>query len=127
MLNTTTITFAGNLAADPELRFTPSGKAVAETRVLVNKRTQNDSGEWVDGEPTGHKIKIWGPAAENFAAHAGKGDRVLVTGRVDTDTWTDKDTNQKRTAQVVIVDEIAESYAWRQPPEQTEHTDPWDQ
>jgi single-strand DNA-binding protein len=115
MLNTTTTTFAGNLAGDPQLRYTTNGKPVAEARVLVNKRTQNDAGEWTDGEPTGHTIKVWGPAAENFAAHAAKGTRVLVTGRVDTDTWTDKDTSEKRTAQVVIVDEIAESYAWRKP------------
>lgn len=51
MLNATTVTFAGNLAAAPELRFTPNGRAVAEFRVIVNRRTKNEAQEWKTGNP----------------------------------------------------------------------------
>ena len=62
---TTTVTFEGNLAADPELRFTPTGKQLAELRVLVNARHQNDAGEWEDAEPTRHRVTCFGTLAEN--------------------------------------------------------------
>ena len=78
MLNTTTVTFAGNLAADPELRFTSSGKAVVEVRVIVNRRVRNDAGDgYTDAEPTAWSCTIWGSPGENVAESLAKGDRVL--------------------------------------------------
>lgn len=113
MLNASTVTFAGNLAADPEVRFTAAGKAVAEIRVMVNRRVRNDAGDgYVDAEPTAWTCTIWGGPAENVAESLTKGDRVLVTGRVETDTWTDQATGEKRTKPVVIVEEIATSLTW---------------
>jgi len=111
MLNTT-IVFEGNLAADPELRFTLSGKHILELTVLVNERRQDDAGEWVDAEPTRHHVKAFGTLAENVAESVGKGDRLIVVGRVTTDTWTDKDSGGKRTAQQVLADAIGPSLRW---------------
>lgn len=104
-MSTTVITFAGNLAADPELRFTPQGKPVANCRVLVNRRVRNGAGEWEDAEPTAHNVVVWGQPAENLAETAQRGDRVLVHGHVETETWDDRESGEKRTRQVVVVNE----------------------
>ena len=111
MLTTTTI-FEGNLAADPELRFTPNGKQVVEFTVLVNSRRQNDAGEWEDREPTRHQIKAFGTLAENTAGSLQKGDRVIVAGNVTTDSWDDRDTGSKRTMQKVLADAVGISLRW---------------
>ena len=61
---TTTTMFQGNLAADPKLRYTNGGTPVAEFRVLVSHRVKNNAEEWVDAEPTGHNVKVYGRLAE---------------------------------------------------------------
>lgn len=100
-MNTIT-TFAGNLTEDPELRFTNGGTPVANLRVAVNRRVkQND--EWVDGTPTFHSVKVWGPAGENLVESLFRGDRVLVHGQVETESWADKDTGELRYKDVVVV------------------------
>ncbi|GGO94100.1 single-stranded DNA-binding protein [Nocardioides phosphati] len=99
----TVITFSGNLVADPELRFTPSGTAVLEFRALVNRRAKNAAGDWHDADPTAHNVKVWGQQAENLAESAGRGDRVLVHGLVETESW-EKD-GEKRTKDVVTISE----------------------
>jgi single-strand DNA-binding protein len=99
----TVITFSGNLVADPELRFTNSGTPVLEFRALVNRRAKNTAGEWHDAEPTAHNVKVWGEQAENLAESAGRGDRVIVHGIVETESW-EKD-GEKRTKDVVTVSE----------------------
>jgi single-strand DNA-binding protein len=111
MLNTTVI-FEGNLAADPEVRFTPSGAQITEFTVLVNRSRQNESGDWVDDEPTRHACKAFRQLGENIAESLGRGDRALVVGNVVTDTWADKDSGDKRTRQVVLVDAIGPSLRW---------------
>lgn len=113
MLNNTQTTFAGNLASDPTLEFTShKGIPVVEFTVIVNRRTQNTQGEWVDGTPTSHTCKLYGQGAENAAESLTTGERVLVTGTVQTDTWTDKETGTNRYRQMVIVDEIGASLAY---------------
>ena len=108
----TTVTFEGNLAADPELRYTASGKQVVEFTVLVNERRLNtDTGEWEDGEPTRHRVKAFKQLGENIAESLRKGDRVFVHGTITTEVWTDKDTGDKRTAQKVLADIV-----WTLPP-----------
>ncbi|MFC6044867.1 single-stranded DNA-binding protein [Nocardioides hankookensis] len=102
----TTLTFAGNLVDDVELRYTPTGKAVASFRVLVNRRVK-DGEQWKDGEPTGFNCEIWGVPAENAAESYQRGNRVLVTGELITEAW-DKD-GEKQTRPVVRVEEIAAS------------------
>lgn len=102
------ITFAGNLAIDPEVRFTPSGRAVATLTVLENRRRRTADGQgWEDAEPNRYKVEVWGAMAENVAESLGRGDRVLVTGSIVTDRWTHKETGEERTTQKVNADEVA--------------------
>ena len=103
-----TITFAGNLAADPELRFTPSGRGVARFTVIENRRRRTEDGQgWEDAEPNVFRVQVWGSFAENVVESCGKGDRVHVTGSIVTDRWTDKETQEDRTAQHVKADEVS--------------------
>ena len=106
-MNATQITTIGNLTSDPDLRFTPSGKAVATVRIAVNHRIRQGE-EWVDGEPSFYDVTLWEKLAENAAESLRKGDRVLVTGQVHTEAWTDSD-GAKRTKQVIIDPEIGAS------------------
>lgn len=133
---TTVVTFAGNLTDDPELRFTPSGKAVTNVRVLVNRREKNSADEWVDAEPTPHNIEVWGDPAEHVAESLAKGNRVLVHGVVETRSWEDRESGEKRTKTVVVVNErfgeigASLSYAVARPArvertKQTQQQDPW--
>jgi single-strand DNA-binding protein len=100
---TTTTMFQGNLTADPRLRHTAGGTAVAEFRVLVNQRV-NDGERWIDGEPTGHNVKVYGRLAEAVVEQLRQGGHVIVIGRTETTAWPDRDTGEKRTATRVIVD-----------------------
>lgn len=101
------ITFAGNLAADPELRYTPSGQAVTRLTVIENRRRKSaDGASWEDAEPNVYRVQVWGGAGENVFESCGKGDRVLITGRIVTDRWADKETGEARTGQHVTADEV---------------------
>ena len=103
-----TITFAGNLAADPELRFTPSGRGVARFTVIENRRRRTEDGQgWEDAEPNVFRVQAWRSFAENVVESCGKGDRVHVTGSIVTDRWADKETREDRTAQHVKADEVS--------------------
>ena len=106
-MNATQITTAGNLTSDPDLRFTPTGKAVATVRIAVNQRVRQGEA-WVDGEPSFYDVSLWEKLAENAAESLRKGDRVLVTGQVQTQTWTDS-AGAKRTKPVIIDAEIGAS------------------
>ena len=86
----------GRLGNDPELRFTPSGHAVANFSIgHTPRRKQGD--EWVDGETVWMRCSIWRDDAEKIANEATKGDLVLVTGTLEARSWDDKETGQKRT------------------------------
>lgn len=108
----TTINFTGNLAADPELRFTPSGKAVARYTVIENRNRKNDAGEWEQGEPNVFHVETWGQQGENVAESLAKGDRVFVAGIIFTDRWTDKESGDERTMQKVRGDEVGPTLKW---------------
>jgi single-strand DNA-binding protein len=108
----TSVTFEGNLAHDPQVRFTASGKQVTEITVLVNERRQNGDGEWVDAEPTRHVVRAFKTLAENIVESLSKGDRVFVHGTVTTDSWTDKESGDKRTAQRVVAEVVGPSLRW---------------
>ena len=84
MYNHTTI--VGNLVDDPELRFTNNGIALANLRIAVTQRIQQD-GEWRDGETSFFKVNVWRGQAEHLADSLGKGDRVMVTGRLRQRSW----------------------------------------
>src|SRR5215207_3058470 len=79
-------TIAGNLVDTPELRFTASGIAVANLRVAVTQRIQQD-GEWRDGDTSFLKVNVWRGQAEHLADSLSKGDRVMVTGRLRQRSW----------------------------------------
>jgi single-strand DNA-binding protein len=86
----------GNLGADPELRYTPSGKAVAELRVAVNDRSRGPDGEWQE-ETQWFRVELWEQAAERAAERLRKGHKVFAEGALRAREWEGKD-GQKRTS-----------------------------
>jgi single-strand DNA-binding protein len=105
----TTITVVGNLTADPELRFTPSGAAVANFTVASTPRIYDrQSGEWKDGEALFLRCNIWREAAENVAESLTRGARVIVQGRLKQRSFETRE-GEKRTVVEVEVDEIGPS------------------
>ena len=110
MAGDTLITVVGNLTGDPELRFTPSGAAVANFTVASTPRTfDRQSNDWKDGETLFMRCSIWREAAENVAESLHRGTRVVVTGRLVSRSWDAKETGQKRTVMEMQVDEIGPS------------------
>ncbi|MET9326179.1 single-stranded DNA-binding protein [Tsukamurella sp. NPDC003166] len=117
MAGETVITVIGNLTADPELRFTPSGAAVANFTVASTPRTfDRNSNEWKDGEALFLRCNIWREAAENVAESLTKGTRVIVSGRLKQRSYDDRE-GQRRTVVELEVDEIGPSlrYATAKP------------
>jgi len=109
----TTITVVGNLTADPELRFTPSGAAVASFTVAATPRTlDRQSGEWKDGDALFMRCNIWRQAAENVAESLTRGARVIVTGRLRQRSYETKE-GEKRTVVELEVDEVGPSLRFR--------------
>ena len=109
MAGETTLTVVGNLTADPELRFTPQGHAVASFTVASTPRTfDRQSGEWRDGDALFIRCSIWRQAAENVAESLTKGMRVVVTGRSQQRSYETRE-GEKRTAYELQVDEIGPS------------------
>ena len=109
MAGDTIITVVGNLTADPELRFTPSGAAVANFTVASTPRNfDRQSGEWKDGEALFLRCNIWREAAENVAESLTRGSRVVVTGRLKQRSFETRE-GEKRTVVELEVDEIGPS------------------
>lgn len=105
----TPITLVGNLTADPELRYTPSGAAVANFRVASTpRRFDSQSNQWVDGEALFLACNIWRQAAENVANSLTKGDRVIVQGRLRQRSYDTRE-GEKRTVYEIEVDEVGPS------------------
>jgi len=105
----TTITVVGNLTADPELRFTAAGAAVANFTVASTPRIlDRQSGEWKDGEALFLRCSIWREAAENVAESLTRGARVIVTGRLKQRSFETRE-GEKRTVVEVECDEIGPS------------------
>jgi len=106
--NETVVTVIGNLTADPELRFTTGGHAVAKFSVASTPRMlDKQSGEWKDGEPLFLNCSVWRDAAEHVAESLTRGARVVVVGRLRQRSY-EKD-GQKRTVIELEVDEIGPS------------------
>ncbi|MDA8439260.1 MAG: single-stranded DNA-binding protein [Propionibacterium sp.] len=109
MAGETPITLIGNLTADPDLRFTPSGAAVASFTVASTPRTfDRQSNEWKDGEAMFLNCSVWRQAAENVAESLTKGMRVIVTGRLRSRSYETRE-GEKRTVFEVEVDEVGPS------------------
>ncbi|MGI8692485.1 MAG: single-stranded DNA-binding protein [Geodermatophilaceae bacterium] len=109
MAGETILTVVGNLTADPELRFTPSGAAVANFTVASTPRTfDKNSNEWKDGDALFLRCSIWRQAAENVAESLTRGARVVVTGRLKQRSFETKE-GEKRTVVELDVDEVGPS------------------
>src|SRR5690625_3186532 len=109
MAGETVITVVGNLTADPELRFTPSGAAVASFTVASTPRTfDRQANEWKDGETLFMRCSVWREAAENVAESLAKGNRVIVQGRLVQRAFETKE-GEKRTVVEMQVDEVGPS------------------
>jgi len=105
----TPITVVGNLVADPELRFTPSGQPVATFRVASTPRIRdNATNEWKDGDSLFLSCNVWRQAAENVAESLQRGMRVIVTGRLRQRNYETKE-GEKRTVYEVEVDDVGPS------------------
>lgn len=109
MAGETVITVVGNLTADPELRFTPSGAAVANFTIASTPRTfDRQSGEWKDQEALFLRCNIWRQAAENVAESLTRGMRVVAQGRLRQRSFETKE-GEKRTVVELEVDEVGPS------------------
>ena len=105
----TVITLVGNLVDDPELRFTPSGAAVAKFRMASTPRyLDKQTNEWKDGESLFLSVNVWRQAAENVAESLQRGMRVIVQGRLKQRSYETKE-GAKRTVYEVEVDEVGPS------------------
>lgn len=114
MAGDTVITIIGNLTADPEMRFTPSGAAVASFTIASTPRTFNrQANEWQDGETLFMRCSIWRDAAENVAESLTKGTRVIAQGRLQQRSYTDREGVQ-RTVIDMTIDDIAPSLRYAQ-------------
>jgi len=109
MSGETVITVVGNLVDDPELRFTPSGAAVANFRIASTPRTfDRQANEWKDGDALFLSCAVWRQAAENVAESLQKGMRVVVQGRLKQRSYEDRE-GQRRTVVELEVDEVGPS------------------
>ena len=109
MAGETVITVVGNLVEDPELRFTPSGAAVAAFRIASTpSRFNKDTSKWEDGDSLFLRCSVWRQAAENVAESLQRGMRVVVQGRLKQREWETKE-GEKRTSYEIDVDEVGPS------------------
>jgi len=104
------ITLVGNLTRDPDLRFTAGGQSVVSFGIAVNRRFQQN-GEWTE-KVSFFNCQAWGTLAENLAASGQKGQRVIVTGRLEQREY--ESDGQKRSVVEVVADEIGPSLRWAQ-------------
>jgi single-strand DNA-binding protein len=112
MAGETVITVVGNLTSDPELKFTPSGAAVANFTVASTPRTfDRQTNEWKDGDPLFIRCDAWRQMAENVAESLQKGQRVVVTGSLRVRNFERQD-GSKGTSVEMNVDEVGPSLKW---------------
>lgn len=106
-----TVTLVGNVTRDPELRFTPSGQAVATFGLAVNRRWQNRSTQEWEEQTSFFDVKCWAQMAENVSESLSRGSRVLVSGRLEQRSW-ENEQGDKRSKVEVVADEIGPSLRW---------------
>jgi single-strand DNA-binding protein len=106
-----TVTVIGNVTRDPELRFTPSGQAIASFGLAVNRRWQNrQTNEW-DEQTSFFDITCWAQLGQNVADSVAKGARVIVTGRLEQRSW-ETEAGDKRSKVEIVADEVGPSLRW---------------
>jgi single-strand DNA-binding protein len=111
MSETERVTLVGNLTADPELRFTPSGLQVANLRLAVTPRSRQQDGTWTQEETTFHTVTVWRDQASNAAETLSKGARVIVVGRPKQRSWTDQDGTEHHVTEI-DAEELGPSLRW---------------
>ena len=105
------VVIVGNLTDDPELRYTPNGAAVVKFRVAVNRRYQDQQGQWKDGDTSYFTVNGWRTLADNVAESLTRGSRVVVVGRLQMRSWETQE-GEKRTVTEIEADEIGPSLRW---------------
>jgi len=106
----THVTLTGNLTADPELKYTPNGAAVANFRIAVTARVR-DGETWRDGETSYFRVNAWRALGEHVTDSLAKGDRAVVIGRLKSRSWETPE-GDKRSVVEVEADEVAPSLRW---------------
>lgn len=108
------ITLEGRVVADPGLTFGKSGTAVCKMRlVAADRRLNQQSGEWEDGDTLWMDVTCFKQLAENVVESVVKGDLVIVTGKIRTEEWDDRDTGAKRSKVAMIADTVSASLQFR--------------
>jgi single-strand DNA-binding protein len=95
---------SGNLTADPELRYTPTGRAVCNLRVAETPRIKNDAGEWVDGETSFYTLNVWGQMGENCSEAFQKGDRIIAHGNWRERFWITNEDEERSVTEMTVAD-----------------------
>jgi single-strand DNA-binding protein len=106
-----TVTVIGNVTRDPELRFTPSGQAIATFGLAVNRRWQNRQTQEWEEQVSFFDITCWAQLGQNVSDTLVKGSRAIVTGRLEQRSW-ETDQGDKRSKVEIIADEVGPSLRW---------------
>jgi single-strand DNA-binding protein len=106
----THVTITGNLTADPELKFTPNGAAVANFRVAVTSRVR-DGETWRDGDTSFYRVTAWRDLATNLTDSLGRGDRVVIVGQLRMHSWETPEGEQRSVVEVTA-EEVGPSQRW---------------
>lgn len=99
------VILVGNLGKDPEIKYTPSGSAVAKFSIATSYRYKDKNEQWQD-QTEWHNVVAWARLAEIAGEYLKKGSKVYVEGRLQTRSWDDKNTNQKRYITEVVVNDL---------------------
>jgi single-strand DNA-binding protein len=118
------VTLIGNITRDPELRYTAGGQAIATFGVAVNRRWQNRQTQAWEESTSFFDVVCWGALGTNVADSLSKGDRVIISGRLEQRSWETQD-GEKRSKIEVVADEVGPSVRWATArPEKTERRGP---
>ena len=105
------VMIVGNVTRDPELRYTPNGSALVKFGVAVSRRVRDDSGQWKDADTSFFDVTAWRSLAENVAESIAQGTRVVVVGRLRTNSWETPE-GERRSKVEIEAEEVAPSLKW---------------
>ena len=105
------VVIVGNVTRDPELRYTPNGAALVKFGVAVSRRVRDDSGQWKDADTSFFDVTAWRTLAENVAESIAQGSRVVVVGRLRTNSWETPE-GERRSKVEIEAEEVAPSLKW---------------
>ncbi|HEX8100336.1 MAG TPA: single-stranded DNA-binding protein [Actinomycetota bacterium] len=105
------VTIVGNVTRDPELRYTPNGSALVKFGVAVSRRVRDESGQWKDADTSFFDVTAWRSLAENIAESITQGSRVVVVGRLRTNSWETPE-GERRSKVEIEAEEVAPSLKW---------------